>query len=84
MCDIHQVLEELRMEDSTCTAGVGKGFVEEAGLQLGLRMKRIRASRETSRGKGEKGRAEQRLRALDVGILVASGEIVRAELGGGY
>lgn len=83
-CDTYQVLEELQMEDSPCTAGVGKGFVEEAGLQRGLRRKRIQSLKETSRGKGAKGGPEQRLGALDMGILMASGEIFTAELGAGY
>lgn len=72
------------MEASAYTGEVGKGFVEEAGLELGLKIKRMQASGDTSRGKGGKGRAEQRLKALDLGILVASGEILMAELEGGY
>lgn len=58
--------------------------MEEAGLELGLRRKRTQASGDTSRGKGTKGRAEQSLEALGMGMLVASGEILTAELGGGY
>lgn len=59
--DIHQVLEELRMESSPCAAGVGKGFVEEAGLQRGLR--RIRALRDKQRERG-KGRSRTKTRSL--------------------
>lgn len=83
MCVIHPVSEEPGKEDAPCTAGVGKGFVEAAGLQLGLGMERIQASREKGRGKGAKGKTQQRLRALRTGIPVASGDIFTAELRGG-
>lgn len=83
MCVIHPVSEEPGKEDSPCTADIGKGFVEAAGLQPGLGTGRIQASREKGRGKGAKGKTQPRLRALGTGILGASGDIFMAELRGG-
>lgn len=45
----------------------GKDLAEVAGLAMGLRMRRIEVSRETSRGRDKGKTCSNRLRDLDVG-----------------